>query len=69
MNAARRSAMLASEVTAPPTEPALNATETPSKENVFSDMKDKFMNKLSKLPSEWPGWLRGVGNGAGACSL
>uniref|UniRef100_K7G3B3 Synaptotagmin n=1 Tax=Pelodiscus sinensis TaxID=13735 RepID=K7G3B3_PELSI len=50
MNTARRSAMLASEVTASHAEPALNATETPSKENVFSDMKDKFMNKLSKLP-------------------
>ncbi|XP_074872467.1 synaptotagmin-5 [Carettochelys insculpta] len=50
MNTARRSAMLASEVTAPHPEPAVNATETPSKENVFSDMKDKFMNKLSKLP-------------------
>lgn len=51
MNAARRSARVDSEVTESQLEPSLNATEMPSKENVFSDMKDKFMNKLGKLPS------------------
>ncbi|XP_070800887.1 synaptotagmin-1-like [Pituophis catenifer annectens] len=50
MNAARRSARIDSEVTESQMEPSINATEMPTKENIFSDMKDKFMNKLGKLP-------------------
>ncbi|XP_061444540.1 synaptotagmin-5 isoform X2 [Rhineura floridana] len=49
MNLPRRSAKVDS-VTESQMEPSLNATEMPTKENVFSDMKDKFMNKLGKLP-------------------
>ncbi|XP_039191123.1 synaptotagmin-5 isoform X1 [Crotalus tigris] len=50
MNAARRSARIDSEVTESQLEPSINATERPTKANVFSDMKDKFMNKFGKLP-------------------
>ncbi|KAL7989991.1 hypothetical protein Chor_012657, partial [Crotalus horridus] len=50
MNAAWRSARIDSEVTESQLEPSINATEMPTKANVFSDMKDKFMNKLGKLP-------------------
>ncbi|XP_007908043.1 synaptotagmin Va [Callorhinchus milii] len=49
MNAARREAMVLSTVTAPP-ELLPNVSETPSKHNVFSHMKHKFMNELSKIP-------------------
>ncbi|XP_029440909.1 synaptotagmin-5 isoform X2 [Rhinatrema bivittatum] len=49
MNSARRSAMRASEPTTAAPE-ATNATSVPSKHNVFSTMKDKFMNQLSNLP-------------------
>ncbi|GCB85305.1 hypothetical protein scyTo_0025917, partial [Scyliorhinus torazame] len=31
-------------------EPGHNVTETPSKHDVFSHMKNKFMNELSKIP-------------------
>uniref|UniRef100_A0A8C5WL60 Synaptotagmin 5 n=1 Tax=Leptobrachium leishanense TaxID=445787 RepID=A0A8C5WL60_9ANUR len=50
MNAERRSAVKPTEL--PPVSPELhqNVTDMPTKHNVFSDMKDKFMNELSKLP-------------------
>ncbi|XP_053307646.1 synaptotagmin-5 [Spea bombifrons] len=50
MNPERRSALKPTEL--PPVSPELhqNVTEMPTKHNVFSDMKDKFMNELSKLP-------------------
>ncbi|XP_067830284.1 synaptotagmin-1-like [Heptranchias perlo] len=50
MNAARREAAMVSAVTTPEPEPGHNATETPSKQDVFSHMKNKFMNELSKIP-------------------
>ncbi|XP_014372744.1 synaptotagmin-5 [Alligator sinensis] len=49
MNAARRSAMLATEGPAPQPQGTRNTTQVPTREN-FSKMKDKFMNKISKLP-------------------
>ncbi|XP_044134139.1 synaptotagmin-5 isoform X2 [Bufo gargarizans] len=54
MNQERRSAEYASEQTTHTTaltEPHQNGTDISTKHNVFSDMKDKFMNELSKLPS------------------
>ncbi|KAG8568000.1 hypothetical protein GDO81_013858 [Engystomops pustulosus] len=48
MNQERRSAGY--EQTTQTTEPQQNGTDVSSKHNVFSDMKDKFMNELSKLP-------------------
>ncbi|XP_068099035.1 synaptotagmin-1-like isoform X3 [Hyperolius riggenbachi] len=54
MNQGRRSADFASEQTERSTvlpETHQNGTDISSKQNVFSDMKDKFMNELSKLPS------------------
>ncbi|XP_078511152.1 synaptotagmin-5 [Lissotriton helveticus] len=50
MNPARRSAILESELTTAQTEPTQNATESPAKHDIFSDMKDKFMNGLNKIP-------------------
>ncbi|XP_067876130.1 synaptotagmin-1-like [Heterodontus francisci] len=50
MNAARREAAMVSAVTTPESEPDHNVTETPSKHDVFSHMKNKFMNELSKIP-------------------
>ncbi|XP_078387886.1 synaptotagmin-1-like [Cetorhinus maximus] len=50
MNAARREAAAASAVTTPESEPGHNVTETPSRHDVFSHMKNKFMNELSKIP-------------------
>ncbi|XP_069598899.1 synaptotagmin-5 [Ranitomeya imitator] len=53
MNPERRSAEQASEQTTQTTalpEPHQNGTGVSTKPNVFSDMKDKFMNELSKLP-------------------
>nr|XP_033817051.1 synaptotagmin-5 [Geotrypetes seraphini] len=53
MNPARRSAVLISKPTTLAPE-VNNATSVPSKHNIFSDMKNKFVNTLSKLPI--PGW-------------
>ncbi|MEE6482972.1 hypothetical protein FKM82_013392 [Ascaphus truei] len=50
MNPERRSAKLAPEQTTITPELNQNGTDMPTKHNVFSDMKDKFMNELSKLP-------------------
>ncbi|XP_077115677.1 synaptotagmin-1-like [Ranitomeya variabilis] len=53
MNPERRSAEQASEQTTQTTalpEPHQNGTGVSTQPNVFSDMKDKFMNELSKLP-------------------
>ncbi|XP_075047354.1 synaptotagmin-5 isoform X2 [Mixophyes fleayi] len=53
MSQERRSAEFASEQTTRTTtlpEPHQNGTDISTKHNVFSDMKDKFMNELSKLP-------------------
>lgn len=43
--------MLATEGPAPQLQGTRNTTQVPTREN-FSNMKDKFMNKISKLPSE-----------------
>ncbi|XP_053545916.1 synaptotagmin-5 [Bombina bombina] len=50
MSQERRSAMLASEQTTGAPELHQNGTDVPTKHNVFTDMKNKFMNELSKLP-------------------
>ncbi|XP_072348422.1 synaptotagmin-1-like [Scyliorhinus torazame] len=50
MNAARREAAMESTGTTLEPEPGHNVTETPSKHDVFSHMKNKFMNELSKIP-------------------
>ncbi|XP_038639408.1 synaptotagmin-1-like isoform X2 [Scyliorhinus canicula] len=50
MNAARREAAMEPTVTTLEPEPGHNVTETPSKHDVFSHMKNKFMNELSKIP-------------------
>ncbi|XP_028929922.1 synaptotagmin-5 isoform X1 [Ornithorhynchus anatinus] len=50
MSAVRRSAMVATQLPATPSGLPHNGTQTPRKEDVFAHMKDKFMNRLSKLP-------------------
>lgn len=60
MSQERRSAEYASEQTTHTTalpEPHQNGTDISTKHNVFSDMRDKFMNQLSKLPSKTMSWV------------
>ncbi|XP_072444911.1 synaptotagmin-1-like isoform X1 [Chiloscyllium punctatum] len=59
MNPARREAMVVSTTTTPEPETEHNATDSPSKHDVFSHMKNKFMNELSKIPMharKFPPW-------------